>query len=115
MDKLTKWRYDRLDREDDALLREYEESANLENDNVPTTMEIQRKISALHRAKEFRNTIQRLDLTDRVELIDNGSGIFDNKFYYYSNLKMARVEGSKKWYSVRNFAKFLEVFLGIKE
>jgi hypothetical protein len=66
------------------------------------------------RRNTLHNQIQKFKLEDRVKFINDGTVVFDNKYYYYCQKKKARVKGNPKQYQMRGFAHFLEVFLKVK-
>lgn len=62
------------------------------------------------RQDSLENVAERMGLTERVRFINKGTIILDERVYYYSKAKQARVKGKSKKYSMRGVAHFLEVF-----
>lgn len=73
-----------------------------------------RKKAREKRRNTLHNQIRKFKLENRVEFINDGTVVFDNKYYYYCQKKKARVKGNPKQYQMRGFAHFLEVFLKVK-
>jgi hypothetical protein len=56
------------------------------------------------------NISERLKILDRVEFVNEGTCLLDGKFYYYAQKKKARVKGKNKYYTMRGFQHFIDVF-----
>jgi len=63
-----------------------------------------RKRNAMH------NIAKRMKIEDRVEFPNEGTCLLDGHVYYYAQKKKARVKGRNKYYQMRGFKHFVEVF-----
>jgi len=75
--------------------------------------------AALHEARRknrarkrnaMLNISKRLKITHRVTFPNEGTCLLDNRVYYYAQKKKARVKGEKKYYQMRGFEHFINVF-----
>lgn len=64
----------------------------------------QRKRNAMH------NIAKRMKITHRIEFINEGTCLLDERVYYYAQKRKARVKGEQKYYQMRGFKHFVEVF-----
>ena len=64
----------------------------------------ERKRNAMH------NIAKRLKILDRVSFPNEGTCLLDGCVYYYAQKKKARRKGEQKYYQMRGFAHFIEVF-----
>jgi hypothetical protein len=63
-----------------------------------------RKRNAMH------NIAKRLKILDRVEFPNEGTCLLDGKVYYYAQKRKARVKGQAKYYQMKGFEHFIQVF-----
>lgn len=64
----------------------------------------QRKRNAMH------NIAKRLKIEHRVEFPNEGTCVLDGRVYYYAQKRKARVKGQNKYYQMRGFEHFIQVF-----
>jgi hypothetical protein len=88
----------------------------LSNASTPEEEYDLRKLNTAESKGEYRrrslcNMITKFNLMDRTEWINDATVLIDNKYYYYAQKRKARVKGSKKYYQMRGFEHFYEVFL----
>lgn len=69
-----------------------------------------RKKSRARNRNAMRNIARRMKIEDRVEFPNEGTCLLDGRVYYYAQKKRARVKGEKKYYDMRGFKHFVEVF-----
>ena len=98
-----------MDHQDDEEITRLEQIDT--NDDYKRDLKIQRDIGGFRRAKNFRAKLQELNLQDRVEFVNRAIGLFDNKYYFYAYDHKACVKGREKWYNMKDFEHFVEVFL----
>ena len=70
-----------------------------------------KKEQCAKRRKSLVNSVKRFKLEDRAEYPNEATVVIDGKYYYYCQKKKARVKGSKKYYQMRGFSHFVDVFL----
>lgn len=58
----------------------------------------------------MRKAVEKSGVLERVEFINEGTCLLDGKFYYYAQKKTARRKGDSKYYQMRSFEHFIEVF-----
>lgn len=63
-----------------------------------------RKRNAMH------NIAERLGISERLEFINEGTCLLDGRVYYYAQKRKARVKGKGKYYQMRGFEHFAQVF-----
>jgi hypothetical protein len=91
----------------------------LRNSSPPTFEEQEydlRKLNTPESRDEYRrrslcNMITKFKLADRTKWINNATVLIDDKYYYYAQRRKARVKGKNKYYQMRGFEHFYEVFL----
>lgn len=59
------------------------------------------------------NRIEKYKLNDRVERINEGTFLFDDKYYYYTNKKKYRLKGTQKNFDVGGFDEFYRLCLKV--
>lgn len=69
-----------------------------------------RKKERKRRRVAMHNVASRLGILDRVEFPNAGTCLFDDRVYYYAQTRKARVKGQRKYYQMRGFGHFVEVF-----
>jgi hypothetical protein len=80
------------------------------DDNLWRILGKARQESCHRRANAMINISKKKKIMDRVEFINDGTCLLDNRVYYYAQKKKARVKGQTKYYQMRGFAHFIKVF-----
>ena len=62
------------------------------------------------RQNSLVNTTKRMKMDERVRFINAGTLILDERVYYYSKSKFAKVKGNKTKYHMRGIQHFFDVF-----
>jgi hypothetical protein len=57
--------------------------------------------------------ITKYKLTDRMKRINEGTFLFDDKYYYYTNKKKVRQKGTQRFWMVKGFDDFYYRFLKV--
>lgn len=73
-----------------------------------------KKIRREKRRNSLYNMINRLNLGNRCEFINDGTVLFDGKYTYYCQSKKAKCRNNPKYYQMRGFQHFVDVFLNRK-
>ena len=106
---------ERIEKADNALLAEYEETEHQE-ENIGPLSKIITKIENIKYRQEVRKQIVERGLAGRSTFVHAELVIFDkdsdNPMEYFINIKQVRVRG--KYYQIRSFAKFCSSFLGLE-
>ena len=63
-----------------------------------------------NKRQSMHNMAKRLKIVERVEFPNEGTCLLDGQFYYYAQKKKARVKGNNKYYQMRGFQHFIDVF-----
>lgn len=69
-----------------------------------------RKKSRGRKRNAMHNIAARLGIADRLEFINEGTCLLDGRVYYYAQKRKARVKGQDKYYQMRGFEHFAQVF-----
>lgn len=69
-----------------------------------------RKRGKSRRRNAMWNISKRMKILDRVTFPNEGTCLLDGRVYYYAQKRRARVKGTKKYYDLRGFQHFVEVF-----
>lgn len=63
-----------------------------------------KKRNAMHNIAKRRNILH------RVQFPNEGTCLLDGRVYYYAQKRTARVKGKQKYYQMRGFAHFVDIF-----
>lgn len=74
-----------------------------------------RKKSRERKRNAMHNIAKRMKIESRVEFPNEGTCLLDGKVYYYAQKKKARVKGQSKYYQMRGFQHFVDVFANKKD
>ena len=69
-----------------------------------------RKIKRKRKRNAIENIAKRLKILDRIEMVNEGTCLLDGRVYFYAQTRNARIKGVQKYYQMRGFEHFVEVF-----
>ena len=74
-----------------------------------------RKKSGERKRNAMHDIGKRMKILDRLEFPNEGTCLLDGRIYYYAKKRKARVKGTTKYYQMRGFEHFVNVFASRKD
>lgn len=71
-------------------------------------MALAQRIGRARKRDAMENIAKRMKISHRIEYVNEGTILFDGRFYYYAQKQTARIRGDKAQYQMRGFKHFIE-------